>query len=41
MANHGDLETFLVGVEGEECELLEGLETVVCEVVTLCGPDVP
>jgi hypothetical protein len=40
--NHGDLETYVEGEEGagEECELLDDGETVVCEPVTLCEADV-
>ena len=38
VANHGDLETYVEGGEGEECELLDD-GTKACEVVTLCGPD--
>ena len=38
VANHGDLETYLEGGDGEECKLLDD-GTIDCQVVTLCGPD--
>ena len=38
VANHGDLETYQEGGEGEECELLDDGITIDCKVVTLCGP---
>ena len=38
VANHGDLETYLEGGDGEECKLLND-GTIDCQVVTLCGPD--
>lgn len=34
--NHGDLETYLEGAAGEECELLDDGVTVECDEVTLC-----
>jgi hypothetical protein len=36
VVNHGDLETYAVIGEGEECELLED-GTVACDIVALCG----
>jgi hypothetical protein len=36
--NHGDLETYVILGTGEECELQDDGETVVCDEVTLCGP---
>ena len=36
--NHGDLETYEILGTGEECELQDDGETVVCDEVTLCGP---
>jgi hypothetical protein len=36
--NHADLETYLEGDVGAECELQDDGETVVCDEVTLCGP---
>jgi len=36
--NHGDLETYQEGGEGEECKLLDDGITIDCKVVTLCGP---
>jgi len=38
VANHGDLETYEILGTGEECELQDDGETVVCDEVTLCGP---
>jgi hypothetical protein len=38
VANHADLETYVEGVEGEECKLLDD-GTIDCKAVTLCGPD--
>jgi hypothetical protein len=40
VANHGDLETYLEGGEGEECKLLDD-GTTDCKIVTLCGPVAP
>jgi len=37
--NHADLEDYLEGAAGQECELLDD-ETVQCDDVTLCGADV-
>ena len=38
VANHGDLETYEILGTGEECELQDDGETVVCSEVELCGP---
>jgi hypothetical protein len=39
--NHGDLETYEILGTGEECELQDDGETVVCDEVTLCGVPTP
>jgi hypothetical protein len=39
VANHGDLETYVETVAGEECELLDDGVTVECDEVTLCEAD--
>ena len=38
VANHGDLETYQEGGEGEEFNPSGGRLTIYCKVVTLCGP---
>ena len=38
--NHGDLELYIEGDPGQECELLDDGETVECDEVTLCEADI-
>jgi len=38
--NHADLEVYLEGTAGEECELLDDGVTVECDEVTLCEADI-